>query len=197
MNSRNRAAKVEADWERLSAAMLKAEWVHRVRDLLDPGEPAVPSYAGVYAFWWMGSRRKLMQANLNIRLAGPGGEKKDVEYQDWRPDGIDYPCLYVGRTTNLRKRFGQHLLRGTPERAHKRLDENDKAKPKTTTCQLRFGIEHVFPAEACPDPLALIEKEVGFSWYAGFDDNQVAERFFAEYQLVGHLRPWFNIDSER
>jgi hypothetical protein len=195
MNSRNRVGKVEVDWQRLSAAMLKAESVHRVKDLPGLGESAVPSDAGVYAFWWMGSRRQLMNANRHIVLKGPGGNKIDVQYHDWWPDDAPYPCLYIGKTTNLKRRFGQHLLRRTAGRAHQPLSGNHKAKPRTTACQLRFGIEHVFPAEA--NPLALIKEAVGFSWYAGFDDNQVAERFFAEDRLVGHLRPWFNIDSER
>ncbi|MBA4233889.1 MAG: hypothetical protein C0465_25285 [Ralstonia sp.] len=60
---------------------------------------------------------------------------------------------------------------------------------------MRFGIEHVFPDE--PAPLLLIQDAVGFSFYDEFSENAIAERFFAEDRLVGHLRPWFNIDSER
>ncbi|MFX1767699.1 MULTISPECIES: hypothetical protein [Paraburkholderia] len=73
--------------------------------------------------------------------------------------------------------------------------KNKKVTPKTTSCQLRFGIEHVFPAEA--NPLDVVKSSVGFSYCDEFPDNAVAERFFAEDRLVGHLRPWFNIDSER
>jgi hypothetical protein len=75
-------------------------------------------------------------------------------------------------------------MRGTAGRAHEALSDNAKAKPRTTACQLRFGIEHVFRTHA--NPLALIDD----------CDNAVAERFFAEDRLVGHLRRWFNIDSE-
>lgn len=196
MNDRNRAEEVQIAWQSLSATMLTATSVHRVKDLSDKRSAvAVPSSAGVYAFWWTGNREQLMKANRHIVLKGPGGVKVDVNYHDWWPIDAPYPCLYVGKATNLRRRFGQHLLRGTAGRAHQPLSGNDKATPRTTSCQLRFGIEHVFPVE--PNPLILIDEAVGFSWCDAFPDNAVAERFFAEDRLVGHLRPWFNIDSER
>ncbi|MCY1299951.1 hypothetical protein D9M70_495020 [compost metagenome] len=136
-----------------------------------------------------------MEANRHIVLKGPGGSDVDVHYHDWWPSDAPYPCLYVGKSTDLKIRFRQHLLPGTAERAHQTLDGNLKAKPRTTSCQLRFGIEHIFPQEK--KPLTLICEHVGFSWCDEFPDNAVAERFFAEDRLVGHLRPWFNIDSER
>jgi hypothetical protein len=68
-------------------------------------------------------------------------------------------------------------------------------EPNTTSCQLRWGIEHVFPSEN--DPLSLIATSVGFSFRTDFRDNAIAERFFEEDRLVGTWRPWFNIDSER
>jgi hypothetical protein len=70
-----------------------------------------------------------------------------------------------------------------------------KAKPNTTSCQLRFGIEHVFPK--AKNPLNIIFNCVGFSHRTDFLDNAIAERFFEEDRLVGIWRPWFNIDSER
>jgi hypothetical protein len=158
------------------------------------GRIAVPSHASVYAFWWVGDRQQLLAANRHIALRGPGGKPVDVEYHDWWPSDAPYPCLYVGKATNLKKRFGQHLMRGSVARERETLSGNAKAKPHTTACQLRFGIEHVFPTEA--NPLALIDDAVGYSWCDSFPDNAVAERF-AEDRLVGHLRPWFNVDSER
>ena len=70
-----------------------------------------------------------------------------------------------------------------------------KVKPRTSSCQMRFGIEHVFPVE--PNPLSIIYRAVGFSCRTDFADNPIAERFFEEDRLVGIWRPWFNIDSER
>lgn len=119
----------------------------------------------------------------------------DVEYKDWWPADLAYPCLYVGKTTNIKKRFSLHIMRGSPGRLHASPLANEKAKPRTTSCQLRFGIEHVFPSE--PDPLSIIYRAVGFSYRTDFPDNPIAERFFEEDRLVGIWRPWFNIDSER
>lgn len=196
MNDRNRAGEVQIAWQLLTDAMLMETAVHPVNKLVNArGNIGVPANAGVYAFWWVGNRDQLMQANREIVLRGPGGKQAKVEYHDWWPSDATYPCLYVGKATNLKKRFGQHLMRGTAGRAHEPLSDNAKAKPRTTACQLRFGIEHVFRTHA--NPLALIDKCVGYSWCDEFPDNAVAERFFAEDRLVGHLRPWFNIDSER
>jgi hypothetical protein len=196
MNDRNRAAEVEIAWQSLVAAMLKRASVRPVEEILAAGHTIdLPSHSGVYAFWWMGCRDQLMQANRHIVLRGPGGTLVDVSYHDWWPSDAPYPCLYVGKATNLKRRFGQHLLRDTVGRAHQVLSGNAKAKPRTTSCQLRFGIEHVFPTELAP--LALIQKAVGFSFCDEFSENAIAERFFAEDRLVGYLRPWFNIDSER
>jgi hypothetical protein len=50
-----------------------------------------------------------------------------------------------------------------------------------------------------------LQKNIAFS-YLTFDDKDsngknidlfVAERFYLEDYLIGALRPWFNIDSER
>lgn len=155
----------------------------------------LPEMPGVYAFWWIGDRHTLLDANRRIILKGPKKKPVEVEYRDWWPRELAYPCLYVGKSTNIRKRFSLHLKRGSPGRLHEAHPQNHKAVPGTTSCQLRWGIEHVFPQNT--DPLALIERHVGFSYRTDFDDNAIAERFFEEDRLVGTWRPWFNIDSER
>jgi hypothetical protein len=155
----------------------------------------LPESAGVYAFWWIGAKQKLLSSNRHIVLKGPGERPVDVTYEDWWPRDLRYPCLYVGKSTNIKKRFSLHIKRKSPGRLHVPLEGNAKAKPATTSCQLRFGIEHVFPFEG--NPLAVIFKEVGFSFNTDFPDNAIAERFFEEDRLVGVWRPWFNIDSER
>lgn len=196
LNDRKRAPEVHKAWQSLTNHMLNTQSVHRVEHLFSKSHTTtVPPSAGVYAFWWVGCRDQLMRANRHIILKGPGGSDVDVHYHDWWPTDAPYPCLYVGKATNLRRRLGQHLLRASAGRAHPPLTGNNKAKPRTSSCQLRFGIEHVFPREDAP--LTLINNNVGFSWCDEFPDNAVAERFFAEDRLVGHLRPWFNIDSER
>lgn len=158
-------------------------------------EHSLPETNGVYAFWWIGDRDELLQSNRHIVLKGPRELPVDVEYRDWWPKEVKWPCLYVGKSTNIKNRFSQHIKKNCLGRLHHPVEGNFKAKPCTTSCQLRFGIEHIFPREQ--DPLAVIERNVGFSYKTEFSDNAVAERFFEEDRLVGYYRPWFNIDSER
>ena len=155
----------------------------------------LPESPGVYAFWWMAPKEALMAGNRHIVLKGPNEQPVDVEYRDWWPPELKYPCLYVGKSTNIRSRFSLHIKRGSPGRLHPAHPGHQKAKPRTTSCQLRFGIEHVFPEDK--DPLGLIGISVGFSYRTYFPDNAIAERFFEEDRLVGIWRPWFNVDSER
>jgi hypothetical protein len=154
----------------------------------------VPDEPGVYAFWWIDKRSKLLAASTHIILAGPGGKEVNVKFQDWWTKDLIYPCLYVGKSINLRRRFGQHLLRGSSGRVHNIPSSGRKQKAATTSCQLRYGIEHIFPKEK--KPLVLLAKSVGFS-YAVYSPEDIAERFFQENLLIGKWRPWFNVDSER
>ncbi len=175
--------------------MHRPESIRRVGEIFVGRSTDLPKCPGVYAFWWIGPRADLMAGNRHISLKGPGGGRVNVEYRDWWPVDLVYPCLYVGKTTNVRQRFYQHVISGCPDRLHQAHPENHKAKPKTTSCQLRFGIEHVFPNKV--DPLRVILDFVGFSYRTEFPDNPIAERFFEEDLMVGRWRPWFNIDSER
>jgi len=175
--------------------MNEAASIKKVSDLLIKNRWDLPEEPGVYAFWWLASKSELMGANRHIVLKGPGGKRVDVEYLDWWPSELAYPCLYVGKSTNIKKRFSLHIKRRCAGRLHQILATNNKQKPHTTSCQLRHGIEHVFNDEA--NPLNLIFDKVGFSYSTDFNENAVAERFFEEDKLIGSWRPWFNIDSER
>lgn len=169
--------------------------IRPVKQIYSGNRIDLPETAGIYAFWWIGQKSQLLAANRHIVLKGPGGIPVDVEYQDWWPEELAYPCLYVGKSTNIRRRFSLHIKRGSTERLHPPHPQNWKATPNTTSCQLRWGIEHIFPdAEA---PLSIIAESVGFSFRTDFAENAIAERFFEEDRLVGIWRPWFNIDSER
>jgi hypothetical protein len=111
-----------------------------------------------------------------------------------------YAFWWVGKkaqllSANIKKRFSLHIKRNCPGRLHRVLDDNKKLKPCTTSCQLRYGIEHVF--RSAPKPLEIIFRSVGFSYSTDFPNDAIAERFYAEDKLVGTWRPWFNIDSER
>ena len=169
--------------------------IRKIGDICDDRKSKLPQGPGVYAFWWVDEKASLLASNRTIVLKGPKQVRVTVEYREWWPEDLVYPCLYVGRSTNIRKRFGLHLKRKSPGRLHETHPEHHKATPNTTSCQLRWGIEHIFPNET--EPLDVIMKSVGFSFRADFPDNPIAERFFEEDRLVGTWRPWFNIDSER
>lgn len=169
--------------------------IHSVATICSHRKSPIPEGPGVYAFWWLGDKGTLLNSNRTLALKGPNEVRVCVEYRDWWPAELTYPCLYVGKSTNLRKRFGQHIKRKSLGRLHPSHPENHKAEPNTTSCQLRWGIEHIFPNE--PNPLSLIYNSVGFSFRTDFGENAIAERFFEEDRLVGTWRPWFNIDSER
>lgn len=175
--------------------MHTAESIRPVREIFQGQGIALPEAAGVYAFWWLGAKSELLASNRHVVLKGPGERPVGVEYGDWWPAELIHPCLYVGKTTNVRKRFSLHIKRGSRGRLHQAHSGNLKAKPCTSSCQLRFGIEHIFPAD--PDPLGVIFRAVGFSFRTDFPENPIAERFFEEDRLVGAWRPWFNIDAER
>ncbi|WP_374090322.1 hypothetical protein [Methylomicrobium lacus] len=169
--------------------------IQSVGDLLAITPNKIPAGPGVYAFWWIGDRETLLTSNRTVVLKGPNEVRVTVEYREWWPAELPYPCLYVGKSTNIRKRFGLHIKRKSPGRLHESHPDHHKATPNTTSCQLRWGIEHIFPNE--PNPLNVILNSVGFSYRTDFFDNAIAERFFEEDRLVGTWRPWFNIDSER
>ncbi len=166
-----------------------------VRQIFQTKPIDLPEAAGVYAFWWLGEKQELLDGNRHIILKGPNERPVDVEYKDWWPAELPNPCLYVGKSTNIKKRFSLHIKRMKKGRLHQIPRNNIKQRPVTTSCQLRYGIEHVFREN--PEPLELIFDKVGFSFSTEFPDNAIAERFFAEDLLIGTWKPWFNVDSER
>ena len=165
-----------------------------IYQLIKKGRIYLPEVSGIYVFWWIGEKQDLLSGNTKISLKGPGGKTVLVKYNDWWEEELPYPCLYIGKSTNIKNRFSQHIKRGTKGRLHI-ITNHDKINPYTTSCQLRYGIEHVFNKHN--NPLEIIYHKVGFSYYSGFQENEVAERFFMEDLLIGKWRPWFNIDSER
>lgn len=70
-----------------------------------------------------------------------------------------------------------------------------KAKPPTTSCQLRAGVEHMFPKET--DTRSLVLDNVGLSYVVLDGDEQAANRFYLEDLAIGLMRPPINIDIER
>lgn len=150
------------------------------------------SVEAVYCFWWTGDRKKLMSSEKRIILSGP--DKKDIflEHKDWFPKDISYFPLYVGKTTGLARRISQHLLLDSINRVHNKSENLKKVKPKTTSCQLRAGIEQIFPNEE--KILELIIENIGLSF---IKEELPDKRFYLENFAIGYLRPWLNLDCER
>jgi hypothetical protein len=165
-----------------------------VGDIFSQNTIRLPESPGVYAFWWIREKRVLMESNRHIVLKGPNGRPVDVKFMDWWPPELDHPCLYVGKSTNIKKRFSLHIKRKSIGRLHTIPATNEKQQLVTTSCQLRYGIEHVFKDDN--DPLKIIYNSVGFSFKL-FAAQEIAERFFTEDRLIGTWKPWFNVDSER
>jgi hypothetical protein len=86
-------------------------------------------------------------------------------------------------------------MRGSCARQHQIPESNKKQRAVSTSCQVRYGIEHVFKSHNAP--LDIISNKVGFSFTTRFPENAIAERFYTENRLIGIWRPWFNVDSER
>jgi hypothetical protein len=193
---------------------------------------------GIYVFWWVGTKKELEGLNRKILLKGKvdklskehngklGHHCHEIDFSaDWFPKNSDRYALYVGKSTNIAKRFSLHLKMGTShEKWNESWDqriESKKADPNqcvlkngyysvyspTTSCQFRSGIELLFKTKELTESefWKNIQENIEFS-YLTFEntdtngpikDSSVAERFYLEDYLIGALRPWFNIDSER
>jgi len=176
----------------------------RLRDATSPSGERILAEGlcdrgGVYTFWWMGGAAKLRSpgCNRNLSLKGPGGRWVRLRItDDWLglSTGLPVP-LYVGKSAaSIRKRLGQHLMLGSrrilPQGARAK-----KAKAPTTSCQVRAGIEHLFPSE--DDTRTLILDNVGLSFVELHDDEHAVNRFYLEDLAIGLMRPVLNIDIER
>jgi len=92
--------------------------IQAIKDICSGRKIDLPHEAGLYAFWWLADRKTLLDSNRSVVLKGPGGNLVDARYEDWWPKDLVFPCLYVGKTTNIRRRFSLHLKRGYAERLH-------------------------------------------------------------------------------
>lgn len=160
---------------------------------------ALPDQGGVYAFWWTGPVDLLTSNECNrlLELPGPGGRRILLKLEDdWLglSTGLPLP-LYIGKnSSNIAKRVGQHLrladMRTLP------LGEGPaKQRRPTTSCQLRAGVEHLFPRER--DTRSLVLKNVGLSFVVLHGDDHAANRFYLEDMAIGLMRPPLNVDIER
>lgn len=159
------------------------------------GKESLPEDGGVYCFWWLGDREVLLNSNRTIKLQGPSKRLIKTEYHNSFPTELKYIPIYVGKTTNLKNRVSGHIMSGIKGRAHDKPVDNIWKRPRTTSCQVRAGIDFIFPNEK--DTLDIIKNNVGISFLKVHSDDNVSERFYLEDFMIGYLRPWFNLDSER
>ena len=158
----------------------------------------LPHSGGVYAFWWTGPVDVLKDGTVrSIVLHGPGGRKVPLEFDDeWLglSTGLPVP-LYAGKTaSSVAKRIGQHL-RLNHIRMLEPEEGAEKRKAPPTSCQLRAGIEHIFPHKR--DTRTLILDNVGLSYVILDGDEHAAHRFYLENLAIGMMHPPFNVDIER
>ena len=160
---------------------------------------ALPDHGGVYVFWWTGEISLLTSRSCNrsLALTGPGGSYVALHIDDsWLgiQTGLPIP-LYVGKSdAGIAKRIGLHLCL-SQARILPRGGGAKKAKPPTTSCQLRAGIEHLFPNER--DTRQLTLENVGLSFVALGGHSHAADRFYLEDLAIGLMRPALNVDIER
>jgi len=159
---------------------------------------SLPHVGAVYCFWWTGDLARLRAADCSrsVILKGPGGRDIPVELSDeWLGLEAGQPVpLYVGKTSDLSKRVRGHLYLGK-QRAIPVGDGERKQKAPTTTCQLRAGIDHLFPTLVDTRPLVL--HNVGLSFVTLDGDAQAVSRFYLEDLAIGLMRPPINMDVER
>jgi hypothetical protein len=160
---------------------------------------ALPPCGGVYTFWWTGDSSALRRSTCNraLELHGPGGRPIRLRVDDeWLGIDTSLPIpLYVGKTAGeLGTRIGQHL-RLKESRMLPRLRGARKQARPTTSCQLRAGIEHLFPTAA--DTRTLILENLGLSYVCLPGPQHAANRFYLEDLAIGMMRPPLNVDVER
>ena len=159
----------------------------------------LPAHGGVYAFWWIGSVRLLQSRRCNRRLTlvGPGKRPVALEIDnEWLGLRTKLPIpLYVGKSAaHIGKRVGLHLML-SKKRILRPGRGSSKAKPPTTSCQLRAGIEHLFPDDQ--DTRTILLENVGLSFVDLHGDLNAANRFYLEDLAIGLMRPPLNVDVER
>ncbi len=157
----------------------------------------LPRHGGVYAFWWTGNQGLLGQRNRDLVLHGPGG--RDVHLMiddDWLGLTTELPIpLYVGKNADsIASRVGKHLrLKDT--RMLPLGGDAKKAQRPTTSCQLRGGVEHLFPDVL--DTRTMILDNIGLSYVELDGDAHAANRFYLEDLAIGLMHPPLNVDIER
>ena len=173
------------------------------------------SNSGVYAFWWTGSLALLKSLNRAVTFKGKAVSKADVKAGrnspkekhiihkinwDWNLEKTPV-CLYVGKSVNIMNRIKLHLeARQLSEHWYGAdlekygTKEHEFLVKRTTACQLRAGIEHLYKSKKDKQGLSKRLENFAFS-FTPVEDFK--ERFYLEDLAIGYYAPWFNLDCER
>jgi hypothetical protein len=175
------------------------------------GQKTIPDISGLYSFWWINSNpddigKLYLTAKLKGKQMGREYEYHDIHWK-WNLDQ-PYICLYIGKATSIVNRVNQHLLLSTSSdewylkeftryrnKTALKIVPNkneDLLVKRSTSCQFRAGLEHLF--KHSPITLDLKLKNIGFTFLG---EKDPIERFYLEDLAIGWHRPWFNVDSER
>lgn len=199
----------------------------------------IPESPGLYAFWWFGDTTPL-QGHQDVQFVGPAVAEED---EDGEPINGHNPhtssfvipeedrllvtepiCLYIGKTTDLRRRIRVHQMVSLNSNAflevkNPNLPAGVERTPlynqqvstvfkRNSACQFRAGMEYLYRHRSLANPEIVreaVRNNVKISFIelsnqqVAFEEGQDAfkRRFYWEDLLIGVLQPWFNLDGER
>lgn len=165
--------------------------------------PELKSKGGVYAFWWIGNDKELMNSvkKCKYKLKGKQSEKElwNVLFTEKWVENASYEkkvCLYVGKSTDIKGRISKHIKLGTLDiwkKSNGEVIRKDSGIKPNTESQLRTGIERLFEPKLFHE---LIDN-IGISWIIIDKYENGINRFFLEDYFIGKFFPLLNIDIER
>jgi hypothetical protein len=120
--------------------------------------------------------------------------------------------LYIGKTTSILRRVGEHMLLNKVNRntyLHFKKRKEKKARQhlhkgsnryriikRDSSSQLRAGLEYLFRGEDDSYAFERLKDSIRIS-YVSSSMEDFQSRFYLEELAIGTLRPWFNLDGER
>jgi hypothetical protein len=193
-------------------------WQEKLQAQSPPGYGSNLNETGLYCFWWIGNQPVLEAGVLQHWLKGKvvGDDANRINPQCQRIDDNHvfhqiawqfhpvgnagaYP-MYVGKASSIYKRVRLHLR--WPQSAYPhypRTSEPLEIRPAgnvNSSTQFRKGYEYLFRQMTNRERIELLIENVGVS-FINLPFHDVTNRFFWEDELIGLLRPPFNLDAER
>jgi hypothetical protein len=144
---------------------------------------------GIYSFWYDNSNNKIQELHRNLIIEGPNKAKQEINW-NWNLNE-KFICLYIGKTRDFQDRISKHLLLKTDNLRNK---NNNQLNKKNSTCQLRSGFDYLYSKES---NIYIKNELMEHLFLSLYYENDFVKRFYIEDYLIGKLRPWFNVDSER